>query len=118
MDQPETKLQRKIVKELNKLPLTYFEKNHGSPMGKPKLDLTGSVYGICVHLEVKMPGKKPTDRQWGTIRYWRSRGAVADWVTSVDEAMDVINPILEKGDRIQDVLNSTSRAHLVGRKTD
>ena len=115
-DQPETKLQRKIVQELNKYPMARIEKNHGSPMGKPKLDLSGSVYGVAVHIEVKMPGKEPTDRQWKVIRECRQKGAVADWATSVDGARAIVEPILQIGDRVQDLLNSTDRKNLTGRR--
>lgn len=95
-EQPETKLQRQIVKALNELPGVYFEKRHGSPFGKPTVDLTGIVGGRRAEIEVKVPKKVPTPRQMNTLRLWAKHGAITGWCTSVDEAREIIQPYLEK----------------------
>lgn len=92
--QPETKLQEKIVRELNKIPGVYLQKVHGTPFGKPTVDLTGCINGRRVEIEVKMPGKKPTPRQFNTLRTWAKVGAITGWVTSVEEAESLIIPYI------------------------
>lgn len=95
-EQPETKLQRKIVKALNDLPGCKFQKVHGTPFGSPTVDLTGAVCGRRAEIEVKMPGKEPTKRQYKTLSDWESVGCITGWATSVEEAINIVTPYLEK----------------------
>ena len=94
MSQPESRLQAKIVKALNALPGVYVQKVHGSVYGKPSVDLSGVINGRRIEIEVKMPGKVPTPRQLNTLRLWDKHGAITGWVTSVNEAKEIIEPYL------------------------
>lgn len=93
--QPEARIVKKILDQLNALPQCKAEKNHGTQFGKPKLDISGAINGKAFHIEVKVPGNKPTKRQWGVIRDWREVGVVAGWVTSPEEALEIIKPLRE-----------------------
>lgn len=95
-EQPETKLHKKIVKALNELPGCRFQKVHGGPFGSPTVDLTGAVHGRRAEIEIKMPGKKPTPRQYNTLRSWEKVGCITGWATSVEEALDIVRPHLEE----------------------
>lgn len=94
--QPEGRLVKKIVESLNKLPLTYCEKQHGSPYGHCKLDVSGAVNGKRFELEVKMPGNVPTKRQLSTIRKWQKVNVLAGWTDSVEDALKFIKPLIDK----------------------
>lgn len=91
--QPEGRLVTKILKNLNALPNCLAEKNHGTPYGHCKLDISGAVNGRAFHIEVKTPGNKPTKRQDATIRKWRAIGCAAGWATSPEEALEIIKPL-------------------------
>ena len=94
--QPEGKLVKKMVDTLNAVPGCYCEKNHGTVFGHCKLDITGGINGRMFHIEAKMPGNKPTKRQDAVMRKWRSKaGVVTGWATSVEEALDIIKPLME-----------------------
>lgn len=95
-EQPETRLCKDIVETLNKVEGCYFEKLHGAPYGHPKLDLLGAVDGKMVYLEVKVPGKKPTERQFATMRKWSKKANVeATWVDNVKDAVDIVTKVKE-----------------------
>jgi hypothetical protein len=93
--QPEARLVKKLVDKLNELPNCYAEKNHGSPFGKPKLDITGALNGRMFQIEVKTPGNKPTQRQLSVIRKWQSVGVPAGCATCWEEVEDIIKQCKE-----------------------
>lgn len=95
MAQPESRLVNKILEKLNDLPNCKAEKNHGTQFGKPKLDISGALNGKAFHVEVKMPGNKPTARQARVIKDWQAVGVPAGWATSVEEAMHIIKDLEE-----------------------
>ena len=88
--QPEARLVTKIIAELNKLDQCYAQKNHGTPFGKPTVDVTGCISGRMFQIEVKMPGGKPTARQLQTLKTWEAAGAIVGCATSVDEALKIV----------------------------
>jgi hypothetical protein len=61
-------------------------KVHASQMGNGgEPDVDACVRGRSVKVEVKQPGKVPTPRQMAVLRKWERAGALAGWVTSVEE---------------------------------
>lgn len=66
-------------------------KLHGGPMQRSGLpDLLVLLDGRAVFLEVKRPGEQATPLQVHTLRLLRVVGAVAEVVTSVEEACRVV----------------------------
>lgn len=93
---PEQKVVDNIVKTINKLPMCRIEKNHGTPYGFQKLDLTGAINGYMIQIEVKAPGNKPTPKQFGTIKKWQSVGVTAGWTDNTEDALELIKPLLNE----------------------
>lgn len=60
----------------------------GIPAGFP--DLLGVIPGSgrAVFIEVKAPGRKPTEAQEQFLAVFRSKGAIAFWADSVDSALE------------------------------
>lgn len=94
--QKEASLSKKIC---TKLEATFekckAEKSHGSPMGRCELDIRGAVNGIAFEFEVKLPGEKPTPRQFHRIRELEGVGIVTGWVDNVDDAILLIKTGVE-----------------------
>lgn len=86
----ESGLSEAIVKAFNKISGVKCQKVHGSAYGKPTLDILGSRNGHLFWLEVKQIGKKPTARQFNTMKEWAECGAIATWTTSVAGAMSFL----------------------------
>ena len=89
------KLESAITKEITRLQSEYegvhFLKVHGGAMqrrGEP--DLIVCVHGQFVAMEVKRPGRKPTDLQTRRLNQWSEAGAISCVVTSKQEARKVI----------------------------
>jgi len=53
----------------------YYHMPVQNGMGKPTLDFIGCIKGQFFAIETKAPGKKPTERQEGTIADMRKAGA-------------------------------------------
>lgn len=87
--QPEAQLSKKIIDAINKAyaPNVLAEKNAGTVMGGNKLDISICLAGLYLELEVKMPGKKPTDRQRFRMRQVMAAGGRAGWTDSVEGAL-------------------------------
>ena len=68
-------------------------KIHGGPYQTPGIpDLLIIKEGRAYFLEVKQPGKRPTKLQEQRMEDIRKRGkAVAEWVTSREQAEEVLN---------------------------
>lgn len=89
-----------ILKALNALPSTVAIKLHGGPYstaGMPDIlvvheeqDEELSFWGQAYFLEVKLPGKKPTEIQERRMAQLRDAGAVCAVVHNVAEAMEVV----------------------------
>lgn len=86
----ESVLSAAIVKKLNKIPGVECQKLIASVFGGAVLDIVGSKDGRFFWLEVKQPGRKPTDRQFSTMKTWIDSGAIATWTDSVDGAIRFI----------------------------
>ena len=86
----EAALSEAIIKKLNAMPQTICQKIHGSASGKATLDIVGAHKGMMFWLEVKQPGKKPTLRQFNTMKKWIAAGAAASWTTTVSGAIDFV----------------------------
>jgi len=88
-EQPETRLQKKMVKRIENLPCpSRARKMHGSAFtraGEPDIDAV--ICGIPLKIEVKMPGNTPTKLQTQRILEWAAAGAVAGWCDTM-EGMD------------------------------
>lgn len=68
-------------------------KIHGGPYQTPGIpDLLIIKEGRAYFLEVKQPGKRPTKLQEQRMHEIRTKGkAVAEWVTSREQAEEVLN---------------------------
>lgn len=84
----ELNLQKKIVTALNKRRQCLVAIRAQSPytvVGDP--DVTGSICGCHVEIEVKEPGEEPTAIQRRRMAIWRKTGAYVLVVESVEEAV-------------------------------
>lgn len=73
----------------------YFKKSQiafiqAAPEGV--LDLAFQLTGLGTHceLEVKQPGKKPTEAQFKRMQLVRANGGCADWIDDIDEVQTLI----------------------------
>ena len=73
-----------------------WRKVHGSGMqtrGDPDLDIC--YHGLCIKLEVKAGGNKPTSIQVHRIQEWANAGAIADVVDSVEAVRNILGWVSE-----------------------
>ena len=76
---PEGKVKEQVKRALKTLqakgyPL-YYHMPVQNGMGKPTLDFVGCIAGKFFAIETKASGKKPTERQQGTIEEMQKAGA-------------------------------------------
>lgn len=85
----ERSIQRSIITALNDNPFTLVRVRSadsvGHVAGDP--DIYGAVGGIHVEIEVKQPGKKPTDLQLQRLRQWAAAGAACLWCNDKAQAL-------------------------------
>ena len=107
----ESEIQRDITKALIKMPdIAFYTTNttgkvlyrkvwitvgkwfNGSKDSNDGLsDITGmTIEGIYFAIEVKQPGKEPTEEQWRFINYVIDNGGLAGYATSILEAEQII----------------------------
>jgi len=89
---PESKLVKAILDHIKSEPAGHAVKVHGSQFtsaGEP--DINACIAGRHVVIEVKQPGKKPTPIQFAAMRRWERVGSLAGWVTSLDEARELLS---------------------------
>jgi hypothetical protein len=67
---------------------------HGQ-IGTP--DVLGCVRGRMVAIEVKRPGRRPTDAQFGAMRRWQAAGALVGWACSVEDARQLLDHVNDRG---------------------
>ena len=76
---PEGKVKEQVKRALKGLQAkgypVYWHMPVQNGMGKPSLDFIGCVKGQFFAIETKAPGKKPTERQQGTIAEMQKAGA-------------------------------------------
>jgi len=71
-------------------------KNHGSAASMAGLpDVTFVKDGVTVWIEFKVPGKRPTIKQFATMARLKEYGAFAIWVDGADECLDALEAIHE-----------------------
>lgn len=98
---PETILQNKIIVALSERgcyaenhTVGVFYTKYGSrvSVGTPgQADIYGHrPDGMAFYIEVKMPGEKPRQNQLDFLEAMRNTGAIAGWVTSVKEALQIV----------------------------
>ena len=46
--------------------------------------------GMAFYVEVKLPGEKPREDQYEFLEAMRNSGAIAGWVTSIPEAINIV----------------------------
>jgi hypothetical protein len=92
--QPESRIVNAILARLNATPSTYARKTHGNRYSAQWPDIVGCANGRMFAIEVKQPGRKATPRQALELAKWQSSGALAGVATSVDEAVDIVWPMV------------------------
>lgn len=90
----ETAIVAAIVKRLRQVPGVWVRKIHGSGYNAGLPDLSIIAGGAAVWLEVKQPGKRATVLQEKTMDEMRAAGAVCSIVTSADEAVGIVEAVL------------------------
>ena len=100
MKKPETRLQEKIKKHLQKTLGGVWHKIHGGPFQQSGIgDLIGCCKGYYFNLEVKQdkPGKKyePTEIQQREIDNVKEEGGCGACVKSAEEAEQVVRAYLK-----------------------
>jgi hypothetical protein len=86
----EKSIQEKILKKLNSIPGTSFDKKQASPYGNKNgfSDLVGVIYGRAVYIEVK-ENSLPTALQIEFLRKKKACGALVGFAQSVDDAVGI-----------------------------
>lgn len=98
----------KILKYLNSLPGCRAIKTHGGMYGRSgEPDITGCLDGRRIEIEVKRPGNKPTELQHEALAKWQAAGAIAGWVTSVEEVEQLLRPQIEMSKRLDEMVNKS-----------
>ena len=101
VEHKETDLTAKIVAYLRSQGC-YAAKWHGSVYGAGGMPdiyvlVPSAPYAIPVHIEVKLPGNKPTPRQEKVMRDLRKAGAVAVWVDGLHGVQQLIENLKGEG---------------------
>lgn len=94
MTTKQTALESATVKRclswLNDQPETLARKVHGSVYAiKGEPDIDACARGVCLKIEVKRPGEKPTKIQEHRLREWANAGAIVAVVHSLEELQDL-----------------------------
>jgi len=92
---PESRLQLKIRKRLEEEVGGWWIKVWGGPFQQGGLpDLFGCVKGYFIGIEVKIPGKEPTELQYQVLGHINDNGGLGIWVDSVEEAVEKVQAFL------------------------
>ncbi len=87
----ESQIVHNIVKRLRTEQRCVVRKRHGTAFGvRGDADLFGSLGGRHFEIEVKRPGKVPTELQAARLAEWRASGAMAGSATNVAEALAIL----------------------------
>jgi hypothetical protein len=76
---------------LNGLSCAQFQKRHGARTRSGDPDIYGSLAGRHWEIEVKRPGKEPTERQYARLGVWSKAGAIVCWISSVDQLREIVD---------------------------
>jgi hypothetical protein len=94
--QPEVRLvTAPLLKSLNALSkaghCVKVRKRVGSGFGSGgEPDIEGCIDGVCIQIECKAPGNKPTPLQEQRIKEWSDAGALAFWTSDAKDAMRIV----------------------------
>jgi len=93
----ETNLQKRTIKKLRKHVGGWWTKVHGGPFQRRGLpDIFGSVNGLFIAIELKMPGNKPTELQEEAMKKIREDGgALCFWSQDSDEVVRKVKEYVE-----------------------
>lgn len=90
----ESSITASILKWIDALPHGKALKIHGSAMGgKGHPDIIACILGRLVAIEVKQPGKRPTQLQAYVLEQWRKAGAIAISATTLDDVKDAVHDL-------------------------
>lgn len=87
--QPEARLQTRIVRELRRAGYPAWRIRPAGLRGWPDLYILKPGGRAC-HVEVKMPGKKPSKLQFQRLAELKAGGAVTGWATSFEGVMEIV----------------------------
>lgn len=91
----ESAIVAKILAWLDRQPLTWAFKTHGSPYSPTGLpDIIGAIAGHAFALEVKTPHGRPSPAQILYLQTIAASGTVTAVVHSLPEAQRALNPLL------------------------
>ena len=91
---PETKITKKCIDWAKKQPGVHAIKMHQGRYQAGQVDVLLCVDGHMVWVEMKVPGKEPTDLQAATMRTWAGVGATTACCHSLEEFQEVIVPLM------------------------
>jgi len=94
----ESSLTNNIKKKLKKEVGGVWIKVHGGPRQRKGLpDLHGTVEGLSIWIEIKVPGNKPTKLQEETMKEINEVGkALAFYTTSTEDAVNRVKEYIER----------------------
>lgn len=98
----EAQIQSNIIKYLKQNNYIFVKVHGTNRAGWP--DLTGSIKGIFVGIEVKKLGGRLSKLQIKTINAIRLQGGIAGVAYNIDDAKELVNLALEKAKYIPDNL--------------
>lgn len=109
MRKPESKLQKKIRSQLEKVVGGFWRKVWGGPYQAVFLDLIGCVDGLYFELEVKVPGKEHNTSalQDLTIKDIRKAGGVTGVVSSPQEAIQLVRKAQARAKKLRGLHNKS-----------
>lgn len=92
----ERSIQASIIKALNTGQATLVRCRSADAVGHiaGDPDIYGSIGGVHVEIEVKVPGEEPEDLQWYRLEQWAKTGAACCWVTSKAQALEFQEEVL------------------------
>ncbi len=94
----EKTISNQIIKYINKnYPLSEARKrlSTGSSNNTGYPDITGSVCGIRIEIEVKQPGKKPSKLQLSRLKKLKQLNIIAFWADNLESAIGQLDQALE-----------------------
>ena len=95
-DPLETTIRSKIVKHINSLPFASAHVRHQAGYAKKgDPDVYGSYCRLHIEIEVKRPGKNPTELQKLRLAHWCNVGAMVAVLRSKEGAIQFIEKIDE-----------------------
>ena len=86
----EKNISKAIIQNLNRMPMTKVWKRRAGPFEKGRADITGSCFGVRIEIEVKIPGKTPTDLQQKWLDEMTEKLCIAGIARSVDDAIQIV----------------------------